>query len=119
MYLKELLQLRFAKDIPTASFILCPLSHVFIRVIPKKIGYEATIWHVGRLADVINLFKRIHVLRYSAVHTHYFFIDQSYQRHMVEHIAVEVRPQFDVVSSFDLIEKAIDPSDCLAFMVAS
>ena len=38
---------------------------------------------------------------------------------MVEHIAVEICPEFDVVPSFDLVEKAIHPSDRLAFVVAS
>ena len=52
------------------------------------------------------------------MHTHDFFVDQSNQWHMIERV-VESLPQRYFITSLDLVEEAVDPSDSLALVVTS
>jgi hypothetical protein len=60
----------------------------------------------------------MHIFRNSSVHAHDFLIDQSDERDMVEAIAESLK-QCNFISSLDFIEKAINSSDGLTFVISS
>ena len=52
------------------------------------------------------------------MHTHDFFVDQGNQWHMIERV-VESLPQRYFITSLDLVEETVDPSDSLTLVVTS
>jgi len=52
------------------------------------------------------------------MHAHYFFINERNQWNVVEGVT-ECLKQRNLVPSLDLVEKAVDPSDSLALVIAS
>lgn len=60
----------------------------------------------------------MHVLGNSAVHAHYFFVDEGHEGHVVEAV-VEGLPETDLVSTFDFVEETVYARDGLTLVVAS
>ena len=56
--------------------------------------------------------------RNSAVHAHYFLVDNCYEWHVIEAV-VEGLPQGDIIPSFNFIEEAIHSCDGLTLVVSS
>ena len=52
------------------------------------------------------------------MHTHDFLVNQGNQWHMIERV-VESLPQRYFITSLDLVEETVDPSDSLALVVTS
>jgi hypothetical protein len=112
MFLKEFLQLLLTKYKSTTSFILFPVTSVFVWVVPKEVGNQTAVRHIRGLGDTLDLLKTDHVFWYTSVHTHDFFVDKGYQRHVIKAIP-ELLPECDLVPSLDLIEETIDSGDGL------
>lgn len=60
----------------------------------------------------------MHILGYTAVHAHDFFIDESDQRNMVEAITESLK-QWDFISSLDFIEEPVNSSNGLTLVISS
>ena len=52
------------------------------------------------------------------MHTHDLLVDECDQRHVVETL-IKLLPKSDFVPSLDLVEEAVDSSDCLGFVITS
>ena len=89
---EELLQLRPTEDVATATFILLPVSYVFIRVIPEQISHQALVRNVRWLWYLFDLIEAAHMHRYTAMHAHNLLVNQRHERHVVERV-VECLPQ--------------------------
>ena len=60
----------------------------------------------------------MHVFGNATVHTHDFFVNESYEWHMIEAI-IELLPQFDQVPPLNFVEKSINSRNSLTLMVSS
>ena len=60
----------------------------------------------------------MHVFGNATVHTHDFFVNESYEWHMIEAI-IELLPQFDQIPPFNFVEKSIYSGNSLTLMVSS
>jgi hypothetical protein len=115
--LKELFELLATKDPTTSTFILLPISHILIGVVPKKISDKSRIRNISRLGNLLDLFERMHVFREASVHAHNFFVDQGNERHVVKAVE-ECLPKCNFVSPFDFIKESIDSGNSLTFVVS-
>jgi len=75
---QEFLKLFFSENKATPSFVLLPVLHVVIGVVPEQICHEALVRDVSRLRDRLNLFKAVHVLGNATMHAHYLLVDESH-----------------------------------------
>lgn len=115
--LEELLELLAAENPATASLVLLPVSDVFIRVVPYQVSHQPRVRDICGLGNLLDLLETMHVLGEAAVHAHDLFINKGHKGHVVEAI-IKLLPQRNLVPSLNLIEEPIDPSDCLALVVA-
>jgi len=116
--LEELLQLLSAKHESAPSLIFFPVTSVFVRVVPEEVRHQSTVWHICGLGDLLDLLKRMHILRDASVHTHDLLVDQGYQGHVIKAIP-ECLPKGDLIPSLDFVEKSIDSGNSLRLMVTS
>lgn len=118
MFCKTFFKLFVSKHPATSSLILFPTSNLFIWIIPKKICYKTSIWNISWFRNAFNLFKTVHILRNTTMHTHYLFINKSHKWHVVEAI-VELLPESNFISSFYFVKESVDTSNGLSFVVSS
>ena len=60
----------------------------------------------------------MHVLRYSTMHAHDFFINPGNERHVIKAVE-ELLPERKFISSFDFVEETINSSDRLRLVISS
>lgn len=118
MSVQAFFELLMPENISTASFIFFPAAGIFIRIVPEQISYETAVWYFARFRNTLNLLKALHIFRNATVHTHNFLVYQGHEWHGVETV-VKLLPDVDFVSPFHFVEKSINTSDGLRFVVSS
>lgn len=118
MPLQKLLELFSAEDVAASSLVLLPVSNVVVWVVPQKVGYDSLVGDIGWLGKTFHLFEAMHVFGNASVHAHDLLVDQGHQGHVVEAVDKLLEERY-FVPSLDLVEKAVNPGDGLALVVAS
>ena len=72
---QELLQLRSTEYVAAATFVLLPISHIFIRVIPQQISHQALVRNVRWLWYLLDLIEAAHMHRYTTMHAHNLLVN--------------------------------------------
>ena len=93
-------------------------SDARIRISPKNVTQQASVWYVARTSDVGDLFHLRKLRRETSMHTYDLVINHRTTRQTVEGIA-KLLPHFDRKPTSALIVEAIDSIDSSTFMVAS
>jgi len=101
-----------------ATIVLCPTCNILVWIGPEEIANQSRVRHVSRANQTTNLIEIVDLWRQPTMHAHDFFVDQTTDRHTIEHIA-ELLPHLNVVAPLALIIKPIDPGDGCTFVVSS
>jgi hypothetical protein len=76
------------------------------------------VWNVSRFWNLLNLLKTMHFFSNTTMHAHNFFVYECYQWHVIEAI-IELLPESNFISSFDLVKESVNSCNSLSFVISS
>lgn len=97
--------------------ILRPALNGTIRVRPKQITKEATIWNSSRSLNLINLIQIFQLWREAPMHAKYLFVNERSYRQTIEAVS-EYPPKPGIKPPFTFIIKSINSIDLFVFVVS-
>ncbi len=115
---EELFDNGLSESVGDTSVIFTPARLTLLGIRPKQVTEQTVLRDLGRAGDLLQLSDCDQLRRESSVHAEDFVVDESCNRHAVEHI-LKLFPDADAVAALALVVKPVDSVDLTALVVAS
>lgn len=118
VFFQKLDQRLFPKNIRDPSIITLPSIYQRTGISPKQITNNPRIRNFNSPLNLIQLFNRLQIRRYTTMHTKYSIADQCSQWQIWKNSRNHF-PKFNTISSFTLFVKTINSIDFRTLMISS